>query len=314
MPSILANLAGTFDTRTRSIADAARQRAAQYRPISSDQARRMSPYTSIWGNIFGSYAFSSYYSVGGQTFAVLFYLSLTAFIVFLLLVFIHYTMYPILSFSPNDGGIIPIPTISDRELSYSKAPAAFDVSANFVNLPGSNYTLGADIYLTGDFMLANIPRVVLYRAIKPVTTGGTGSTLLTTYPETNFIVWLDSVKNDLYISIITQKNGGNNHIQTSEPIENVPVRKVFRLAVVFTPNFVEIYINGKMERSMVIDGTIVTIQEKTLIYSSVKPIQQNVMLANLSMWPRVLTAREINVSESSPIKDSLFFSKAIKKT
>jgi hypothetical protein len=33
------------------------------------------------------------------------------------------------------------------------------------------------------------------------------------------------------------------------------------------------------------------------------------MLGNLSMWPRVLTAREINVNEAAPKKDELFFFK-----
>ena len=247
----------------------------------------------------------------GGLFGILFTASLIILILFLILVFINYTIYPIFSFSPNDNGLISIPTASDRKLSFTKTPAASDLSANFIGLPTSSYTLGADIYLSGTFMLAEIPRVILYRASKAVADAGTVDSLLSTYPETNFILWLDPVKNDLYVSVITMGDGGGKSIETSEPIENVPIRKVFRVAVVFTPNFVELYINGKLERSMIIQGGLLAVNETTNIYSSIKPIQQNVMLANLSLWPRVLTAREINVNESAPMKGTQFFFKDV---
>ena len=306
---IFAEIEGMFsrtDSRTRA-AKAAAQAAYSQQPIlTKSQIQEMSKY-SLWGKIFGPAAISSYYSSGGETFALLFYISLFVFVMFLILMFIHYTIYPIFSFSPNDDGLILIPTSSDRQIAYMNTPAAYDVSANFVKLDACSYTLGADVYLSGNFMLAQIPRVILYRSAQPVITGGTVDTLQSTYPNTNFILWLDPVKNDLYFSVMTQTDGTITSIETTEPIENVPVRKTFRLAVVFSSNFVEMYINGKLERSMAIKGTVLKIDEKTNIYSSIKTIQNNVMLGNLTMWPRVLTAREINVRESSPMKDGKFF-------
>jgi hypothetical protein len=218
-------------------------------------------------------------------------------------------MFPVFSFSPNDNGFIPIPTVSDKQLAFKKGPATYDLSANLVNLPACTYTVAADVFLSGDFMLSQIPRVILYRASEPVITGGTVDTLMDTYEETNLIVWLDPVKNDLYVSVLTNGTGSSTIIQTSEPIENVPVRKVFRLALVFTPNFMEVYINGRMEKSMAIKNSLVTISDSAYIYSSVKPIQQNVMVGNLTLWPRVLTAREINVNENAPYKEGAFFFK-----
>ena len=290
-----AQISGMFanlGSRSRAAAETARQALAGNRPR---QSSSMSQYTSVLRD--------------GALFGGLFAASLVIFFIFLLLVTINYTIYPIFSFSPNDNGLIPIPTASDREMAYKSVPASYDLAAEFINVPATSYTMGADVYLSGDFMLAQIPRVILYRAMQPVTSGGTVDSLLSTYPETNFIVWLDPVKNDLYVSVVTQGNGGNTAIETSEPIENVPVRKVFRIAIVFTPNFIEVYMNGKLERSMVIEGGLLSVNETSNIYSSVKPIQQNVMLGNLSLWPRVLTAREISVNESAPKKDELFFFK-----
>ena len=158
-------------------------------------------------------------------------------------------------------------------------------------------------------MLAQIPRVGLYRGSDAVINGGTVNNLQSTYSQSNIIVWLDPVKNDLYVSVFAQKDGTTVVLETSDPVENVPIKSVFRLAVVFSPNFLEIYINGKLERSMVIDGSIVSVNETNNFYSSVKAIQSNVMLGNLTMWPRILTSREINVYESAPKADEKFFFK-----
>jgi len=295
-------------SRTRAAQAAARASYGR-QPVTDRYALERLSKNSIWSSIFGSSVVESSYSTGTETFSILYYISLTFFIAFLVLMFIHYTVYPIFSFSPNDGGLISVPTASDREITYKNGPAAYNVAASFTKLPACSYTLGADVYLSGNFMLAQIPRVILYRNSEPIIAGGTVNSLQSTYPNTNLIVWLDPVKNDLYVSVLAQADGTNTVIETSAPIENVPIRKVFRLAVAFAPNFVELYINGKLERSMVINGTVLSINENNKMYSSIQPIQNNVMLGNLTMWPRVLTSREIHVNESAPIKDSLFFFK-----
>jgi hypothetical protein len=281
------------------------------------------------GHLMGPAAYNIYYNATGSTFQILFYLSLVVLIIFLMLTFVHFTMFPIFSFSADQPGIISVPTASDKQITYTKGPATYDLSGAFTNVPPCTYTLGADVGLSGNFMLAQIPRVILYRAGAPVQTqntlsGITDSTtdeerlqimnnfLIREYPDTNILIWLDPIKNDLYVSVVvTNPSGGSGisgrMLQTSSPVENVPIKKVFRLAVVFTNAFVEIYINGRLEKSMVLDSPPVTIASTSAIYPTVKSIQQNVMIANLSLWPRVLTARDINSKEAAPIKDNKTF-------
>ena len=151
-------------------------------------------------------------------------------------------------------------------------------------------------------MVSDVPRVILYRSAEAVEESGTIDSLETTYPDTNIIIWLHPVQNDLYASVVTSEG-----IQTTEPIENVPIRKSFRLAVAFSANFIELYINGKLEKSMPIRSNLKGIASTSYIYSSIKPIMQNVMIGHLSMWPRVLTAREIGVYEHAPVKATGFF-------
>ena len=260
------------------------------------------------GSILGSRAYGMYYDGVGGTISYLFYASLAIFFVFLLLVFINFTMYPIFSFSPNEFGLITIPTASDRKVTYTGGPPPFDLSANFLGLPACTYTMGMDVYLTGDFMVSQTPRVILYRSLSTtgaVITAGSVSSLATTYPDTNLIVWLDPVKNDIFVSVVLS----TGELLTTRAVENVPVRKVFRLVVVFTAKFLEVYVNGKLDVSMAITNTLMSPSDTSVFYPSIKPILNNVMIGNLSMWPRVLTAREIQASEGAPVQTASFFFK-----
>lgn len=281
----------------------------------------------IFGRLMGPSAYNIYYNTTGQAFGILFSISLAMFIVFLMLFFVNATLYPIFSFSPNQPGLVSIPTASDQQIVFTKGPAVFDVSANFIKMPACTYTIGQDVHLSGNFMLAQIPRVILYRSEDPVHSMDTlsditdstsdaegleimNSYLLNHYPDTNIIAWLDPVKNDLYVSVITLDSSSGStdrSIQTTSAIENVPIKKSFRLAIVFTGNFVEVYINGKLEESMPIKNPLVTIPSTSNVFATVKSMQQNVLTGNVSMWPRVLTAREIAANEAAPRAVSTFF-------
>jgi len=307
MSSIFAPVEN-LGTRAAAARDAA-VRALRDRPAcTTPDCNEARAGTGIFGAIFGSgYAALGTTSPEG-VFGIFYYLALAVFLIFLTLMFVHFTMYPVFSFSPDDSGFISIPTASDRQIDFTTTPAAYDVPAKFIGLPACSYTLCSDVYLSGAFMTSETPKVILYRSKTPVETGGTKDNLVNTYPETNLIVWIDPIANDLYVSVITGGDG-NRRIETSDPIENVPVRKVFRVALVITPDFIEVYINGKLEKSMAIIGQLVTVPQESYVYSTIRPVRNNVMTGNISMWPRILTAREIKSKEGAPLKNESFFFK-----
>jgi len=253
-------------------------------------------------------------SAYGGLVAYLFYGSLTMFLFFLVLVFIHFTIYPIFSFSPNDDGIISVPTVSDRQIAFTKAPAASDLSANFVDVPACTYTIGMDVFLSGNFQASNLPRVLLYRAIgtnvSPPQSDKTEH-LITRFPDSNILVWLDPMKNDLFVSIVSSTDGtaATRRLETTEAIENIPVKKVFRVTVVYTQQFVEIYINGSLEKSMAMKNNPITVSDKSAFYPVISSIGPNVLISNLAFWPRALTAREVR-AYGAPISNDAFFSKS----
>jgi hypothetical protein len=271
------------------------------------------------------------------------YLSSFLFVLFLILVFIHYTMTPIFSFSPAEPGIITIPTSSDRQIAFTTSPAASDLSANFIGIPACSYTVSADVYLSGDFMTSTYPRMILYRAVK---NGGVtmnsqrsnadlGARSVDAYSnqfsDSNIMVWLDPIKNDLFVSVVTNGQTGigvpaatagsgsaappasiaPNRIETTKAIENVPMKKVFRLTIVFTQQFLEVYINGNLEQSLAFIGAPLTAATNANFYGPVSAVGPNIRLANLTFWPRTLTAREVR-TYGAPIANETFFFKSIK--
>jgi hypothetical protein len=288
----------------RAAAAAAANRQVCTTKSCEDARSRTGMFNMVFGTGFASLGFTKERGV----FGILFYVVLAAFVVFLTLMFVHFTMYPIFSFSPNDSGFIPIPTASDRQLAFKVSPATYDVSANFIGLPPCSYTISSDVYLNGGFLVSDTPRVILYRSNTPVTSGGTTDELVDTYPNTNIIMWLDPHLNDLYVSAITTDPLSlSRTIQTSNPIENIPIRKVFRITVVFTPQFIEIYMDGKLEQSMALLGQLVTIPDNSYIFSVIRPINNTIMTGNISMYPRILTAREVSANEAKPSGTSSFF-------
>ena len=250
----------------------------------------------------------------GGAVSILFYLSLIIFVLFLVLTFVHFTVYPVFSFSPNDEGIIPIPTVSDRQIAFTKSPAASDLNANFVDVPACTYTVGMDVFLSGNFQASNLPRVLLYRAIGANVSppqSDTKTNLATRFPDSNILVWLDSMKNDMFVSIVTSSDGtsATRRLETTEAIENVPVKKVFRVTIVYTQQFVEVYINGNLEKSMALKNNPITVSDKAVFYPVISSIGPNVLISNLAFWPRALTAREAR-AYGAPISNDNFFSKS----
>jgi hypothetical protein len=244
---------------------------------------------------------------------------LTLVVTIIILVIIHYSVFPILSFVPGDGGLVTVPIAVDQQLMFTTAPAVSDISANFVNLEPYNYTLSADVYLNGSFQASNMPRPLLYRARTPNTSLNATDTkdkLIERFPETNLIIWMDPIKNDLLVSVVTGdfsstgNSFGNLRLQTTQPIENVPIRKVFRITVIFTEKFVEVYKDGLLEKSMTLKNTPISSPDNSYIFPTPAKVLGSAMVSNVAYWRRPLTSSEAR-RYGAPVSNEAFFSKKV---
>jgi len=289
-------------------------------PVGSIESRQSTdPFAALMrtpqGSSYGNTEFSyPTWSVTDGWYGQVFF---TVVVTLIILVIIHYTFFPILSFIPGDGGLIQFPIPTDRQVTMTQAPGLPDISANIVNLEPYNYTLSADVYLSGNFQASNMPRVILYRGKAPNTSLNTTDTkdkFLERFPDTNFIIWMDPIKNDLYVSIITgdyssTANTFNNlRIVHTRPIENVPIRKVFCITVIFTQKFIEVYKDGLLQESMALKNSPIISPDNSYIFPTPAKALGSVMVSNVTYWRRVLTAGEVR-KYGMPTSKETFFAK-----
>jgi hypothetical protein len=129
--------------------------------------------------------------------------------------------------------------------------------------------------------------------------------LLTLFPETNFIVWIDPIKNDLYAGVVTQQSGMAPVMHISEPVKNIPLRTPFRIGFVFDGDFLEIYMNGKLASTLTWQGDVK--ESLKPFFTPISVVDQSIFIANMSYWSRVL--RPSDISRAGQVQNTQLFAK-----
>lgn len=227
-------------------------------------------------------------------------------IIFVLLIVIHYGITPIFSFGDGDSGSIPVANTTDGQLVWSKGPVSPDISANVVRILPYGFTIQQDIYIQSEAVLSNRSRIFLYRSAKavvpPSTTGQ--ENLIQTYPESNLLMFLSPNTNDLIVEAITQSSTDDVFVEAAPTILNIPIGEVFRLTVVFLPQMMEVYVNGKLNSSKVFQYT----PKNTVanFYGPPEAFRQSVRTMNFKYWDRPLSPGEIRKSTPAPPTKEIF--------
>lgn len=244
-------------------------------------------------------------STGGGLWTVAKYLGIVLFVAFLVLLVVHYTYTPIFNLSPGDGGIIPLGIgSSDAQVIWTDGPAAATAKSKFNNLLPCGFTLQMDLFIDRNLELSNTERVVLYRANKPVVPDSTGAkTIFQNYPESNLMVYLQKDTNDLVVSAITQSQT-QIYVESAPTILNAPLKQPFRLTLVYLPNLLEVYMNGRFRGSRVLKNPpLNTISQ---FYAAPDAFQNTIKVMNLGYWNRPLLAREIAHTAPALASTALF--------
>lgn len=236
-------------------------------------------------------------------FTYLFYLSITAFVIFLILIVVHYTYTPIFSFSAGDGGYIKLASgVSDSQIAWEEEPPGSSLITKFTNVLPCGFTVSLDIFVDKDLSLSNMERMILYRGKTTVIPDAT-KTLQANYAESNLLVYLQKDTNDLVVSAITSDATGT-FVESAPTVLNVPIRQPFRVTAVYLPNLLEVYMNGRFVGSRVLKGK--PLQTATQFLPPPEQFQQTVKILDVSYWARPLLAREI-VAAPPPLPDASKF-------
>lgn len=259
-------------------------------------------------NALGASSYSE--DTGNYWLKVLYFMFLYGFVIFLVLLFVHYSITPVFRFTPGDKGYIAVPGNSDdliywnnrrQPLPFSAAPSVGDKlsGTDFIN----SFSFSVDLYITELTSNSNT-RLILYKASRsgdqPLAPTSSGD-LVTTDDFVNYmskkasmIMYLTQT-NDIMITFFS----GINSTQYSIPyIKNVPVYTPFRVTLVVEPKMVTVYMNGKQLYQRLIPETLQnnSLQTNEVFYSFpdwANTPSQTVFVQNFHLWPRAITYKEI---------------------
>ena len=267
-------------------------------PVGSTNGKGFLPSFSL-----ASFAATDSSTMIQTAFTYLFYLSITAFVIFLLLIIVHYTYTPIFSFSAGDGGYIKLASgVADSQIAWEDEPPGSTLITKFTNILPCGFTVSVDVFIDKDLSLSNMERMILYRGKRTVVPDKT-KTLQANYPESNLLIYLQNDTNDLVVSAITSDATGT-FVESAPTVLNVPIRQPFRVTAVYLPNLLEVYMNGRFVGSRVLKGK--PLQTATQFLPPPEQFQQTVKILDVSYWARPLLAREI-VAAPPPLPDASKF-------
>ena len=250
---------------------------------------------------------------GNYILKTLFYLVLYAFLLFLILVLVHFTIRPVFRFIPGGKGLIGVPGTTDdlvlwnekqQPVPSASAPRESDNLAAYPFI--NNFSFSVDLYVRRLIDTDRKNRLILFKTNRRTTElppPPTSSTLVE-YMANNssFIMYLTDT-NDLVVTMFS----GSLPTQYASPyIKNIPLYTPFRITVVVEDKTFSVYLNGKQTFQRVAP-TPFTLNSKTADLTLQQRFyappawadspSKSVYLQNFHMWPRAITYDEVLSSQ-----------------
>jgi len=228
-----------------------------------------------------------------------------------ILLFIHYTLYPIFQFQPGGKGLVPIPGFKDNRTFWQPTSPPtnplLDISDQQVFTNGdpmtSNWAFTLDICIVCPLIqITGNQNKPAYRLI--FSRGGsvpatiTSDTIQGVLDGYNVAIALTPATNDLIVSVL---DGNSNSVEITVP--NIIVNQPFRIGVCLMDKAFEVYLNGKLVQTSTIKKGINL--NKGLFHGpqrgsgSAMDMTDIVRIGNLNVWSRLVSPAEIRYARPS---------------
>jgi hypothetical protein len=253
--------------------------------------------------------------------------SLIALVIFIILLIYHYSVKPILPFLPSNQTEYETLSTYQSQTLYNSAPVPSNTALNFTSITSfkfEEFTISFDIFINGTYKSTNVPRVLLYFSDAPVVIpsnnfkeykvdsidippilDATNTDILTVFNKTNFVVYMDPVKNDLKVGIVTV-SGSTNKLELLPTINNVPINEPFQITIIKTDKFIEIYKNKLLITTYKTKYNKFIINTNSKLYSPISFIGDTIKIGNIQYFNGIITSSQVR-SLTLPVKDKKFF-------
>ena len=135
----------------------------------------------------------------------------------------------------------------------------------------------------------------------------TENNLLTTFTNTNFLVYAEPIQNDLIVAVVTKK-GTTRHLEVAAVLKNIPINDPFQVTLVVGTTFIEVYKNKQLIKTYRYKGTLDTPSTvNTKLYSPVESIVgDTIKIANVQYFDAAIRSDQLRVATNS-LKAKSFF-------
>lgn len=264
---------------------------------------------------------------GNYTLSVLFYIVLYSFILFLILVIVHFSITPVFKFTPGAKGLVGVPSSTDDSVYWNKksqpseiVPTANDSLSPFEFL--KNFSFSVDIFLRKITDADINKRILLYLAYEAPPSGENTNLLVNTdfapvagVEQTTQAVLVKKSYMGMYLTetndlIVTFVSGGTPY--STRPIKNIPFYTPFRITVVVEDKSFSVFINGQQAFQRIVPGVLTftrpaqTPPSSKLLKFYPPPFGPPIYVQNLHLWPRAISYKEVQRAQPALALESDF--------
>ena len=293
-----------------------------------------------------AYSYASSYATpenGSYSLNVLFYIILYAFTLFIILILVHFTIYPVFKFTPGAKGLIGVSSVEDSLVYWNKkiqplplayAPIDTDTLGQYAFT--NNFSFSVDLYVRRMTDTTAKTRVILYKtyangaqvappppaaiadplATSPTVAQMADITNLYMNSKVSMFMYLTDT-NDL---VVTLFSGSDGKPYSSRQIKNIPLYTPFRVTVVVEDKTFTVYINAQQAFQRTIPSSApITLNTFDQLSSITQKSQRffpppawadlplkTVFLQNLHVWNRAIKYREVQTAQPALALESDF--------
>jgi hypothetical protein len=247
----------------------------------------------------------------------MFYVFLYTFLLFLVLVLVHFTIKPVFKFTPGSAGLIRVATPTDDKVYWNakaqpppadRVPKEGDSLASFDFT--NNFSFSVDLYVRRMTDTAPNKRIILYKTYKyegseepaGLSTGPVADAVRETFMQSKCSMYMYlSDTNNLGLTFFAGPNGTAYSIKE---IDNIPFYTPFRVTAVVEDKTFTMYINAKQTFQRVVPSTLSLNSVGGLPTANQRfyappswANSQTVFLQNFHVWPRAISYPEVQEAQ-----------------
>lgn len=240
-------------------------------------------------------------TIGSNISRIIAYLLAIIIVILIILLFIHFFIKPIFKLNPGSPGIIPIPGSDNGKLFWNKSVKDYteykdipETELSIIHDKYFDYTVIMDIFIENPVTISKTLRVLFSRGatykVGPIVKSTYDYTPQSIFSTYNLVIALKPENTDLIVAVLTNKSSETSDVIASIP--NIPIQEPFRLGVVIMELALEIYINGRLMKTIKYDNgfTPGPYQANGIQIDNGKKICS---MRNLKIWNKTLTIPEI---------------------